>query len=123
MTATAVVTGGTDGIGRALAAAASGAGALGHGGALCDLLGVSFAGEYDPAVAAHVDQLRVSGKPVSQAVAQILPFLDAPLDSPPARLTAVFEGRQVATGTPSFDTGNAARLHELTARLLTGLPR
>jgi NAD(P)-dependent dehydrogenase (short-subunit alcohol dehydrogenase family) len=120
-----------------------GTGALGHSGALCDLLGVhfaevyadtgisyvlnhpgvvatSFAGEYDAATAAHVDQLRVSGKPVSRAVAQILPFLDAP----PARLTAVLEGRQVPTsGTAAFDPADAARLHELTVKLLADLPQ
>ncbi|MFC1411847.1 SDR family NAD(P)-dependent oxidoreductase [Streptacidiphilus sp. N1-12] len=119
-----------------------GTGALGHGGALCDLLGVhftrsypdapvsyvlnhpgvvatSFAGEYDRATAAHVDRLRTSGKPASQAVAQILPFLDAP----PARLTAVLEGRQVPTDTRAFDPGDAARLHAITEKLLADLPR
>jgi NAD(P)-dependent dehydrogenase (short-subunit alcohol dehydrogenase family) len=118
-----------------------GTGALGHGGALCDLLGVhvteiyaetgiryvlnhpgvvatSFAGEYDAATAAQVDWLRVSGKPVSPAVAQILPFLDAP----PARLTAVLEGKQVPADTAAFDSGDAARLHELTTELLSDLP-
>jgi NAD(P)-dependent dehydrogenase (short-subunit alcohol dehydrogenase family) len=118
-----------------------GTGALGHSGALCDLLGVhftevhaetriryvlnhpgvvatSFAGEYDTATAAQVDRLRVSGKPVSQAVAQVIPFLDAP----PARLTAVLEGRQVPTDGAAFDSGDAARLHELTTKLLSALP-
>jgi hypothetical protein len=64
-----MATGGTDGIGRALAATAT---AVAH--------------------------LRRSGEPVTQAVAQILPFLDAP----PARLTAVLDlwssGRQGAAG-------------------------
>ncbi|MFE3112937.1 SDR family NAD(P)-dependent oxidoreductase [Kitasatospora indigofera] len=119
-----------------------GTGALGHSGALCDLLGVhfgrvhrdtpvryvlnhpgvvstSFAGEYDSSTAAHVDRLRTSGKPVSLAVAQILPFLDAP----PARLTAVLEGRQVSTRGPGFDPRDAARLHQETEKLLAGLPR
>ncbi len=112
-----------------------GTGALGHGGALCDLLGVhfsrvhpgipyvidhpgvvatSFAGEYDIATATFVDRLRTSGKPVAQAVAQILPFLDAP----PAPLTAVLEGIRVPTDTPAFDPGDAARLHHLTEELL-----
>ncbi|WP_436535698.1 SDR family NAD(P)-dependent oxidoreductase [Actinoplanes sp. HUAS TT8] len=113
-----------------------GTGALGHGGALCDLLGVhftevhpgipyvmnhpgvvatSFAGEYDTATATFVDRLRTSGKPVAQAVAQILPFLDAP----PAPLTAVLEGVRVPTDTPAFDPADAARLHQLTEELLT----
>ena len=117
-----------------------GTGALGHGASLCDLLAVhfteaysdtpihyvlnhpgvvatSFAGEYDPGTAVHVDRLRTSGKPVSRAVAQILPYLDAP----PARLTAVVEGRQVATDTYAFDRRDAARLHDLTEKLLSDL--
>ncbi|AUY52707.1 SDR family NAD(P)-dependent oxidoreductase [Streptomyces sp. CB01881] len=119
-----------------------GTGALGHGAALCDLLGVhftrayadtpvhyvlnhpgvvstSFAGEYDAFTAAHVDGLRTSGKPVSLAVAQILPYLDAP----PARLTAVLEGRQLPTDTPAFDPAAAERLHTITEKLLADLPR
>jgi NAD(P)-dependent dehydrogenase (short-subunit alcohol dehydrogenase family) len=116
-----------------------GTGTLGHSGALCDLLGVhftnvhadspihyvlnhpgvvatSFAGEYDAAAANAVEHLRTSGKPVAQAVAQILPFLDAP----PARLTAVLEGARVATDTAAFDPAEAARLHQLTEELLAG---
>lgn len=116
-----------------------GTGALAHGAALCDLLAVqftrtypgisyvlnlpgvvatSFAGEYDPATAAHVARLRTSGKPVSAAVAEILPHLDAPA----APLTAVVEGRRVATDTAAFDPADAARLHDLTERLLAQAP-
>lgn len=116
-----------------------GTGALGHSGALCDLLGVhftkihttipyvmnhpgvvstSFAGEYDTATANAVDHLRTSGKPVSLAVEQILPFLD----EPPAPLTAVLEGIRVPTDTPGFDPDDAARLHHLTEELLAGAP-
>lgn len=119
-----------------------GTGALGHGAALCDLLGVrfaqlyadrpvhyvlnhpgvvatSFAGEYDSFTASHVARLRQTGKPVATAVAQILPFLDAP----PARLTAVLEGQQVRTDTPAFKPADAVRLHETTEKLLADLPR
>ncbi|MFI0898499.1 SDR family NAD(P)-dependent oxidoreductase [Streptomyces sp. NPDC020983] len=119
-----------------------GTGALGHSGALCDLLGVhftrlhadtpvhyvlnhpgvvstSFAGEYDRATAADVRRLKAVGKPVSLAVAHILPFLA----DPRARLTAVLEGRQVPTDTRGFDPADAARLHEVTEKLLAGLPR
>jgi NAD(P)-dependent dehydrogenase (short-subunit alcohol dehydrogenase family) len=119
-----------------------GTGALGHSAALCDLLGVSFteihadtsiryvlnhpgvvatsfAGEYDPATAAHVELLKKSGKTVTEAVTQILPFLDAP----PARLTAVLEGRRVGTDTAPFDREKAARLHAVTEKLLQDLPR
>lgn len=114
-----------------------GPGAMGHAGALCDLLGVhfagaytetpihyilnhpgvvstSFAGEYDTLNAAAVQHLRRTGKPVSAAVAQILPFLDRP----PARLTAVLEGSRVRTDTDGFDPQDAARLHEITMELL-----
>ncbi|WP_031518038.1 SDR family NAD(P)-dependent oxidoreductase [Streptomyces sp. NRRL F-5123] len=118
-----------------------GTGALGHGGALCDLLAAhcartyadtpvhyvvnhpgvvstSFAGEYDRATAAHVAGLRATGKPVSRAVAQVLPYLTAP----PARLTAVLEGRRVPTDTSAFSPTAAARLHEATTGLLAALP-
>ncbi|GLW55609.1 SDR family NAD(P)-dependent oxidoreductase [Kitasatospora phosalacinea] len=115
-----------------------GTGALGHAGALCDLLathlahqhpdvpqvvnhpGVTatgFAGEYDPATAAHVHRLRTRAKPATEAVAQILPHLDAP----PAPLTAVHEGRRVPTDTPAFDPAAARRLHATTERLLAAL--
>jgi NAD(P)-dependent dehydrogenase (short-subunit alcohol dehydrogenase family) len=113
-------------------------GALGHGGALCDLLGVhftiahaelpihyvlnhpgvvstSFAGEYHPNTAAFVDQLRASGKSVSRAVADVLPFLDAPS----AGLTAVLEGRAIRTDTPAFNPADALRLHQITEDLLS----
>ncbi|BCJ47650.1 hypothetical protein GCM10010168_20080 [Actinoplanes ianthinogenes] len=118
-----------------------GTGALGHSAALCDLLGVrftalhreppihyvlnhpgvvatSFAGEYDPATAAHVDGLRTSGKPVALAVAQILPFLD----SPATGLSAVLEGKALPVDTPAFDPEAAAALHEITEKLLADLP-
>ncbi|MEV0568820.1 GNAT family N-acetyltransferase [Dactylosporangium sp. NPDC050588] len=111
-----------------------GTGALGHSAALCDLLGArfaeeygipyvlnhpgvvatSFAGEYDAATAAHVEGLRNSGKPVAEAVAQILPFLDAP----PAGLTAVLEGRRIPF---AADPGDAARLDDITRKLLAAL--
>ncbi|MFK0192132.1 SDR family NAD(P)-dependent oxidoreductase [Kitasatospora sp. NPDC090308] len=115
-----------------------GTGALGHSGSLCDLLAAhlaathpdvpqlvnhpgtvatSFAGEYDPATAAHVAHLRAHAKPPAQAVAQILPYLDAP----PAPLTAVLEGRRVPTDTPAFDPAAALRLHTATEELLAAL--
>ncbi|MFG2825401.1 hypothetical protein ACGFX4_38985 [Kitasatospora sp. NPDC048365] len=117
-----------------------GTGALGHGGALCDLLGVhftrayadtpvryvlnhpgvvstGFAGEYDPATDSRIESLRTHGKPTATAVAQILPFLDAP----PVRLTAVLEGRRVSTDTPPFDPADAEHLHRITVRLLAAL--
>ncbi|KAJ1569301.1 hypothetical protein HK405_006985 [Cladochytrium tenue] len=119
----------------------SGTGAMSHCAALCDLLGAhftalhrdppihyvlnmpgvvatSFAGEYDAGTAAHVDTLRVSGKPVDVAVAQILPFLD----SPATGLRAVVEGRAMLVDTPAFDSEMASALHESTEKLLADLP-
>jgi NAD(P)-dependent dehydrogenase (short-subunit alcohol dehydrogenase family) len=119
-----------------------GAGAMAHAGALCDLLGVqfvklhadtnihyvidlpgvvstSFAGEYDAPSAAAVARLKLTGKPVSRAVDEILPFLDAP----PARLTAVVEGQRAGTDTRGFDPDAAARLHDITEKLLSNVQR
>jgi hypothetical protein len=112
--------------------------AMGHGGALNDLLGVSFtelhagsgiryvldapgpvatsfAGEYDPATAAQIERLRQIGKSTDTAVAEILPFLDRE----GAWLTAVLDGAEVPITTESFSHSDAARLHELTTGLLT----
>ncbi|WP_261557800.1 SDR family NAD(P)-dependent oxidoreductase [Frankia tisae] len=115
-----------------------GTGALGHGGRLNDLLGAgfaevhpdspiryilfnpgvvstSFSGEYDRATAAAVAGLKVSGKTVAQSIGQILPCLDRP---PAERLSAFVEGRRIDVDTPLFDRGEAARLHEITEKLL-----
>jgi NAD(P)-dependent dehydrogenase (short-subunit alcohol dehydrogenase family) len=43
------------------------------------------------------------------------------LDQPPARLTAVLEGRRVRTDTKGFDPRDAARLHTITEELLAKL--
>ncbi|MEV1172655.1 SDR family NAD(P)-dependent oxidoreductase [Nonomuraea sp. NPDC049784] len=119
-----------------------GTGALGHSAKLCDLLGVSFtqiyhdtpiryvlnhpgvvttsfAGEYDEATAAQVAMLKSVGKTTAQAVAEILPYLD----EPPARLTAVLEGKRIPTNTAAFDPEEAVRLHEITQKLLADLSR
>ncbi|MCL9762788.1 SDR family NAD(P)-dependent oxidoreductase [Frankia sp. AiPa1] len=127
-----------------------GVGAMGHAGRLNDLLGVSFvdryadegiryvvnhpgvvvtsfAGEYDhsPVTAAQVDQLRVTGKSVATAVAQIFPFLEPPAAHAsvvaPAgreRLTAVLEGERVPLDPGSRDLEDARRLHDITLKLL-----
>lgn len=116
--------------------------AMGHAGRLNDLLGVSFAdihagrgiryvlnhpgvvvtsfaGEYDPVTAAQVQQLRITGKTVDTSVAQILPYLDQPGQE---RLTAVLEGTPVPLDPALFDRGEAARLHQVTEKLLGDLP-
>ncbi len=115
-----------------------GTGALGHGGRLNDLLGAgfaavhpdsriryilfhpgvvstSFSGEYDQATAAQVAGLKVTGKTVAQSIGQILPCLDRP---PAERLSAFTEGRRIDVDTPYFDRDEAARLHEITEKLL-----
>jgi NAD(P)-dependent dehydrogenase (short-subunit alcohol dehydrogenase family) len=120
-----------------------GVGAMGHAARLNDLLGVSFidihsdsgiryvlnhpgvvvtsfAGEYDPVTAAQVEHLRVIGKTVDRSVDQILPFLDPPGRD---RLTAVLEGVRVPLDPKLFDRRDAARLHEITEKLLAELPR
>ncbi|WP_035749958.1 SDR family NAD(P)-dependent oxidoreductase [Parafrankia discariae] len=120
-----------------------GVGAMGHAGRLNDLLGVdfvdtyadtgiryvlnhpgvvvtSFAGEYDPVTAAQIDRLRVVGKPVATAVAEILPFLEPTGQD---RLTAVLEGRRVSLEPGSWDLGEARRLHDLTGDLLAQFDR
>ncbi|GAA3300109.1 SDR family NAD(P)-dependent oxidoreductase [Dactylosporangium vinaceum] len=112
--------------------------AMGHAGRLNDLLGVdhvdrhagagiryvlnhpgvvvtSFAGEYDPVTAAEVDHLRIIGKPVATAVAQILPFLEPRVPGP---LTAVLEGRRVALEPGLWDLRDARLLHDITSALL-----
>ncbi|WP_432841659.1 SDR family NAD(P)-dependent oxidoreductase [Dactylosporangium sp. CA-092794] len=114
--------------------------AMGHAGRLNDLAGLdfadryattgiryvlnhpgvvvtSFAGEYDPVTAAQIDHLRVIGKPVTTAAAQILPFLE-PANREP--LTAVLEGRRVPLEPGLWKLGDARRLHDVTMRLLTG---
>jgi NAD(P)-dependent dehydrogenase (short-subunit alcohol dehydrogenase family) len=116
--------------------------AMGHAGRLNDLLGVSFAdmhagrgisyvlnhpgvvvtsfaGEYDLATAVQVRQLRTIGKTVAASVAQILPYLDQPGQEP---LTAVMEGTPVPLHPTLFDRAEAARLHQITEKLLADLP-
>jgi NAD(P)-dependent dehydrogenase (short-subunit alcohol dehydrogenase family) len=116
--------------------------AMGHAGRLNDLLGVSFAdihagrgihyvlnhpgvvatsfaGEYDPVTAAQVRQLRTVGKTVDTSVAQILPYVDQPGQG---RLTAVVEGAPVPLDPALFDRGEAARLRQVTEKLLADLP-
>jgi hypothetical protein len=118
-----------------------GVGAMGHAARLNDLLGVhftglhpdiryvlnhpgvvatSFAGEYDPITAAQVENLKVTGKSVAQSVKQILPYLGT---SGHEQLTAVLEGVRVPLDPRLFDRHDAARLHEITEKLLADLPR
>ncbi|QLE70929.1 SDR family NAD(P)-dependent oxidoreductase [Streptomyces rectiverticillatus] len=113
--------------------------AMFQGGKLNDLLGVSFAaghrgyrtryvldfpggtatgfaGEFDPATAAHIRAMLRSAKPVEAGIAPIV----AAIDSPPAEpLSAFFEGRRLDLRRHrSFDEADAARLDAVTRKLL-----
>ncbi|MGW7517309.1 SDR family NAD(P)-dependent oxidoreductase [Streptomyces sp. NPDC054796] len=75
----------------------------------------SFSGRYDAATAAHVAELKRRGKPVEQGIVPI----DALIDAPPAEpLSAFAETRRIGLEHPSFDKGDARRLHDLTLGLL-----
>ncbi|MFE3051886.1 SDR family NAD(P)-dependent oxidoreductase [Nocardia sp. NPDC059239] len=116
----------------------SGGAALGQGGKLNDLLGVSFAaqypdgktryvlvhpgvtatgqtGEYDPATALMVENMRRFGKPIPAAAKPIVDLIDAPPADP---LSAFVEGRRIPIRGRGFDSNAAARLNELTGKFL-----
>ncbi|MFF0452866.1 SDR family NAD(P)-dependent oxidoreductase [Nocardia africana] len=118
----------------------AGGAALGQGGKLNDLLGVSFAeqypdgktryilvhpgitatgqtGEYDPGTLAMVENMRRYGKPIQVAAAPIIELIDSP---PRELLSAYVEGRRIYVGDRSFDTAAARRLDALTRELLAG---
>jgi NAD(P)-dependent dehydrogenase (short-subunit alcohol dehydrogenase family) len=77
----------------------------------------SFAGDYagDLAMAAHIAQLRRSGKAPQVAVQEILPFLDPGNHE---RLTAVSEGTAIPLDPRASSRQDAQRLHDYTRRLL-----
>ena len=78
----------------------------------------SFAGEYDAATAAHVAALKRHGAPVEAGIRPIV----ARIDDPPAEpLSAFTPSGRIRVDGPSFDAGDAARLDELTRRLLRGV--
>jgi NAD(P)-dependent dehydrogenase (short-subunit alcohol dehydrogenase family) len=77
----------------------------------------SFAGDHDPATAAQIARLRVTGKPVEAAVDEILPFLD-PGDY--GRITVVDEGRVVHLDPAVSSISDARRLYDYTRHLLDG---
>lgn len=75
----------------------------------------SFAGEYDPATAAHVEALKTYGKPVQQGIKPIITRLDQPSAEP---LSAFLQHQPISLDHPSFDSDAAARLHRLTLGIL-----
>ncbi|MFD7291895.1 SDR family NAD(P)-dependent oxidoreductase [Streptomyces sp. NPDC059897] len=112
--------------------------AMFQGGRLNDLLGVSFAegggarraryvllfpggtrtgfaGEFDAATAAHIDQMKRAAQPVEYTVPPILEIIDAPPQEP---LSAFVEGAPLSLVGPAFDEGAAARLDRITQELL-----
>ncbi|MEW2179677.1 SDR family NAD(P)-dependent oxidoreductase [Streptomyces sp. NPDC005406] len=115
-----------------------GGAALGQGGKLNDLLGVSYAeqhgpagiryvlihpgvtatgfsGEYDAETLPHIRSMQRHAKPVEAALP---PIVDA-IDKPPAEaLSAFVEGRRIPVGTSGFEPAAARRLRDLTDRLL-----
>ena len=75
----------------------------------------SFAGEYDPATAAHVAALKRHGVPVEEGIKPIIARIDAPPAEP---LSAFTPTGRISLDNPSFAPGDAARLDELTRHLL-----
>ena len=117
----------------------SGKDAIGQGGKLNDLLGVSFAqhyphgrtryvlvhpgmtatshaGEYDREIPALVEHLRSNGKPIPVAAQPIIQVVDSPPADP---LSAFFESRPIPVTGSGFDPAAARRLHQITIGLLS----
>ncbi|MEU9445427.1 SDR family NAD(P)-dependent oxidoreductase [Streptomyces sp. NPDC048304] len=117
-----------------------GGAALGQGGKLNDLLGVSSAerygpdglryvlihpgvtrtslrGEYDEPTLRHIEEMKRTAKSVDEALAPILAVLETP---PPQPLSAFVEGRELDVRTADFDASAARRLHNLTEAFLAG---
>ncbi|MFF1922574.1 SDR family NAD(P)-dependent oxidoreductase [Streptomyces sp. NPDC058221] len=115
-----------------------GGAALGQGGKLNDLLGVSyaeehgpagiryvlihpgvtatgFAGAYDSATLDHIRSMQRHAKPVEEALPPIVVAIDTPPSEP---LSAYVEGRRISVGTQGFDPEAARRLSRLTDRML-----
>ncbi|MEE1735369.1 SDR family NAD(P)-dependent oxidoreductase [Streptomyces sp. BE147] len=112
--------------------------AMFQGGRLNDLLGVAFAegggghraryvllfpggtrtgfaGDFDPATAAYVDQMKQAAQPVEAAIPPIAAIIDSPPREP---LSAFVEGVPLSLLRPAFDKGAAARLDRVTRELL-----
>ncbi|MGW3495527.1 SDR family NAD(P)-dependent oxidoreductase [Streptomyces sp. NPDC001020] len=75
----------------------------------------SFAGEYDPATAAHVAALKKHGATVEEGIKPITARIDAPPSEP---LSAFTPADRINLDNPSFALADAARLDDLTRHLL-----
>ncbi|GAA2813766.1 SDR family NAD(P)-dependent oxidoreductase [Kribbella solani] len=110
--------------------------AMAQGGRLNDLLGVSFAtglrrvryvlhfpggtktgfaGEFDPATAAQIADMKRTAQPIDQAIAPIINLLENPPRDP---LSAFMLDTQLSLHHPTFNPAAAAHLNRLTRRLL-----
>ncbi|MFI5537022.1 TIGR03618 family F420-dependent PPOX class oxidoreductase [Nocardia sp. NPDC051900] len=112
--------------------------ALAQGGQLNDLLGIEFArrpvsarvryvlvhpgvvntalsGDYDAEMAARIETMRRTARPIDEAIRPILAVLD---DPPVEALTAIAQGQPLDVHGPEFDTAAAARLYGETTKLL-----
>jgi NAD(P)-dependent dehydrogenase (short-subunit alcohol dehydrogenase family) len=76
----------------------------------------SFSGEYDPATAAHIESMKLTGRPVEEGIAPIVPLIDTPPAEP---LTAFVEGRPMPVAGRHFDREHGLRLHEMTQEMLS----
>ncbi|MFI1927317.1 SDR family NAD(P)-dependent oxidoreductase [Streptomyces sp. NPDC020377] len=117
-----------------------GGAALGQGGKLNDLLGVSSAeryggaglryvlihpgatrtsisGQYDEPTLRHIEEMQRTAKPITEALAPIVAALNSP---PPRPLSAFVEGRELDVHSADFDRAAARRLHEHTEEFLKG---
>ncbi|WP_329140056.1 SDR family NAD(P)-dependent oxidoreductase [Streptomyces sp. NBC_01476] len=115
-----------------------GGAALGQGGKLNDLLGVTFAeryadrgiryvlihpgvtatsfsGVYDEETLRHITAMQTYAKPVESALPPILTAIDAP---PAQALSAFVEGRRIGVEDHDFDRDAARRLEAVTERIL-----
>lgn len=76
----------------------------------------SFSGDYDPATAAQIEQMKKMGAPVAQTVRPILELIDPRAGEP---LSAVNVGQPIDISTlPAYDTHAARRLSELTHEIV-----
>lgn len=75
----------------------------------------SFAGNYDQATAPQIEHMKRAGKPVEEAVAPILEYIDTPPDEP---LSAFAGNQPLGLDGTSFDQADATRLYAITKTLL-----
>jgi PPOX class probable F420-dependent enzyme len=79
-----------------------------------------FSGQYDPETEAQIDAIRVTAKPVDEAIEPILTALD---DPPPGPVSASMMGEEISLTGPAFDTESARRLYVETEKLLSTAPQ